>query len=495
MNPNINCSNLEINDVVCFNGGYFGCLSYHKINVSTDLNCTYLANKFNISLFTLKSINPKIDCNKALNTLEYVCSSAKNPKCLQNYTVVANDTFNSLINQFKLDPKEFSASNPYLEINSIYPSQIVCLKKVEENVNVFTADLRLVDFMSQVNKANDDISDAFQNFISNPIEANAVKYQEILTNLLLSNKSFRKIFKDFEKTSNGSELIVQRGYDQLCFKIDQSIYPVSSECFCENKEPKSYCILLFDIELSNVMQTRNERIIAPVKFKLKKVNSVKRLVLPAYGPCTIQLPTLGAAATSCLGGQCCYVDTFCFEGKVCSDFTSIDVSSLIGKESLYTKNMQINAKACFPLVHKILQIIKLTKIWDGCVASANVDYYPFRGNLKTAVNIDLALFRTNFKHGIQMYKPSPSCDCTTDSNDFCCSNVNDVSLNIKIEGGVDLILFKKWKTIYEKTLTGAADYSVEALFSGTQSNFDKIIIRPISGHAVLFIVHLVYIFM
>ena len=102
---------------------------------------------------------------------------------------------------------------------------------------------------------------------------------------------------------------------------------------------------------------------------------------------------------------------------------------------------------------------------------------------------------TGIKHGIQMYKPSPSCDCTTDSNDFCCSNVNDVSLNIKIEGGVDLILFKKWKTIYEKTLTGAADYSVEALFSGTQSNFDKIIIRPISGHAVLFIVHLVYIFM
>ena len=81
--------------------------------------------------------------------------------------------------------------------------------------------------------------------------------------------------------------------------------------------------------------------------------------------------------------------------------------------------------------------------------------------------------------------------CSPGTNNFCCANVNDVSLNIKIEVGADLIFYETWETVYERAFTGAADYNLDALFSSTQSNFDKLIIRPISANAVLFMVHLI----
>lgn len=241
-----------------YNNDYFDCLSYQVLNHSKDLNCHQLALKFNISVLTLEAINPGLNCSDSLQNVYLVCSSAQNPKCLSSYSVLKNDSIDSILKKFNLNKKDLFEANPFL--NSINQSKIVCIKRMEPSF-VMNIHSSLTSLMHQVNNANSYLLNKFKSFIAKPTKSNAQFYQDAIIDLHRTNQSFKMIYKTFENSLDGKKLLVKKKLNNLCSQLDSRIYPKTSKCTCENKEPISYCSILFNDEIQQLKEQKADRVL------------------------------------------------------------------------------------------------------------------------------------------------------------------------------------------------------------------------------------------
>lgn len=232
------------------NDGHFGCLNYYKLDQTQkeDQNCELLAKKLLLSLYTFKAINNDLDCEVSLTNIEYVCSSGVSPKCSKYYSVKQNDTVSNILKTYELNMSDFSAANPLINIDLIYPTQILCLEKIEFDTVLNLQHPSLNKLVMEIGVSEKSVLSSINDFINNPIQSNAENLNGILKDSVIKNKEVKTIFKNFETTEYGKQKIIAKGYNNLCALVDKTHYPLSSQCFCSNNEPIVYCMVVFTNE-------------------------------------------------------------------------------------------------------------------------------------------------------------------------------------------------------------------------------------------------------
>jgi hypothetical protein len=149
-------------------------------------------------------------------------------------------------------PQQFYSANPYIDINNINDSQVVCLISVSSNYNFNLSSPSLVSLSMNINTANSAISNAHLKLMANPNQTTIDAYNNALVNSFNSNQSLRASLKKYESTAEGKQHIVDKGLSQMCSQINATLFPKASNCFCQNIEPLSYCTIVFYQEFQSL---------------------------------------------------------------------------------------------------------------------------------------------------------------------------------------------------------------------------------------------------
>ena len=248
----------ELISISCRKKTYFGCTKYYKLNMSlpSDYDCNLLAEKFSLDLHTFEAYNVDLDCD-TLSGFKHspsVCVQAHIPICIKDYTVKEEDTYDSIIEMNSVSKKRFHEINPFINVRKLNVGQVVCVSaKVSKTHHLNTISEHSSNLMDQVHSVDANVLGKYELYLNEPNSESAHEYMNSLTDLVKRDQNTRDIFKRFEETPEGKQLLMENGHDQeyACSTIDKQRYPKTSQCFCEQIESSSYCSIVFMEEVQD----------------------------------------------------------------------------------------------------------------------------------------------------------------------------------------------------------------------------------------------------
>jgi hypothetical protein len=271
LNPNVNCDSLSLNQRVCIKDERTGCLRFEFLPDAHSETCDSFANRFSLSVHTLRSINNWFDCAQ-ISQIKVLCSSALSPECSEIYRVEPSNTLATILSRFSIEESSFYKANPFLNPNQLNEGQFVCLKQAKNDAEMFATDSKTIQFANTVN-AFGDLNSLYQQYLTNPSKQNAEVYQNEIINMLETSSQMRQAIKEFEDTQ-AQEDLRNNGLNSLCDLTSNSPdYPLTKTCACANIEPKSYCGLLF-VQETEALNSQYVNTLFNLEFWFKKYFSI-----------------------------------------------------------------------------------------------------------------------------------------------------------------------------------------------------------------------------